>query len=212
MRGPVAPWWHTGIVLIVIAAAIVLSISAHGTASGADDHGGIPLYLSVIGFEWVLFGLTWVGTRKRATLRELLGARWLGRRAFFRSVLITIAFWLVWEGTDEAMHWLLHSSEPPNVAAMLPRTPGENLRLDTALDVGGNLRRVRVPRLPPATVCRTDRQRDGRIGPAGRSLWRIARVSGLEAGRLHHRVGRDVRRAGSMATVHPPWHGLARLE
>jgi CAAX protease family protein len=125
MRGPVAPWWHTCIVLIVIAAAIVLSISAHGTASGTDDHGGIPLYLSVICFEWVLFGLTWVGTRKRATLRELLGARWSGRQAFVRSVLITIAFWLVFEGTDKAMHWLLHSSEPANVAAMLPRTPAE---------------------------------------------------------------------------------------
>ena len=71
------------------------------------------------------FGLTWVGTRKRATLRDLIDARWAGRRAFVRNVLFTIAFWVVWEGTDKAMDWLLHSSEPANVAAMLPRNAVE---------------------------------------------------------------------------------------
>lgn len=122
----VAPWWHTGIVLMVIAAAIVASVSSSGTSTtGQADHGGVALYLSVIGFEWVLFGITWVGTRKRATLRELIGARWSGPRAFGRTVLITIAFWLIWEGADKAMDWLLHASEPANVAAMLPRTAVE---------------------------------------------------------------------------------------
>lgn len=119
----IAPWWHTLIVLIVLAAAIVFSVSGDGlSTAGQADHTVMPLYLSVIGFEWVMFGIVWVGTRKRTTVRELIGARWSGRRAFVRNVLITIAFWLVFEGTDKAMDWLLHSGEPANVAAMLPRT------------------------------------------------------------------------------------------
>jgi membrane protease YdiL (CAAX protease family) len=124
----IAPWWHTGIVLAFLAGGIFLGTSTHGpSAAGADDHGGIPLYLSVIGFEWVFFGLTWLGTRKRATLRELMGARWSGWLAFVRNVLITIAFWAVWENTDKAIGWLLHSGEPANVSAMLPRTTAEML-------------------------------------------------------------------------------------
>jgi membrane protease YdiL (CAAX protease family) len=122
----IAPWWHTVIVLMVFAAAIVSSVDSIGTSTGGPaDHGGIPLYVSIICFEWVMFGITWVGTRRRVTLRELMGARWSGRRAFVRNVLITIAFWVVWEGTDKAMDWLLHSGEPANVGAMLPQGMAE---------------------------------------------------------------------------------------
>lgn len=115
----IAPWWHTVIVLLVIGTGIVLSVSS----SGATDQGsGVSVYLSILCVEWVLFGLAWSGTRQRTTLRELIGVRWSGRQA-----LITIGFWLVFEGVDTVMHLLLHTVEPANVAALLPHTAAQAL-------------------------------------------------------------------------------------
>lgn len=125
-RGLIAPWWHTSIVLIVIVAVTILAMCTHGTSTAGEEyHGGIPLYVSVVIFEWTLFCLTYAGTRKRTTLRELIGVRWSGRTAFVRSALITIAFWFIWEGSDQAMHRLLGSSDPRNITSMLPRTAVE---------------------------------------------------------------------------------------
>ena len=122
-RKPVAPWWHTGIVLIVLAAVTLVAVRTHGTSTaGEERHGGIPLYVSVIFFEWALFYLAYAGTRKRMALREVIGVRWSGRTAFVRSLLITIVFWFIWEGAGQAMHWLLGSSDTRNVTSMLPRT------------------------------------------------------------------------------------------
>lgn len=119
----IAPPWHTVIVLAVLAAVTVFAMRTHGTSTaGQDSHGGIPLYASVLVFEWTLFGLTYAGTRKRIALRMLIGLRWAGRAALLRSVLITIGFWFVWEGSGRAMHRLVGPSDTRNVAAMLPRT------------------------------------------------------------------------------------------
>lgn len=122
-QGLIAPWWHSGIVLIVLAAVTFAGVRSHGTSTaGEERHGGIPLYISVIIFEWVLFGITYAGTRKRIALRELIGVRWAGGTALARTALITIVFWFVWEGSARVMHRLLGSSDTRNVSAMLPRT------------------------------------------------------------------------------------------
>ena len=122
-RGLIASRWHTAIVLIVLATVTLLAMRTHGTSTaGQDRHGGISLYVSIIFFEWALFYLAYAGTRKRIALRELIGERWAGRTAFARSVLITIVFWFIWEGSGWGMHWLLGPSDTRNVASMLPRT------------------------------------------------------------------------------------------
>ncbi len=121
--GPVAAWWHTAIILVVLAAVTVMAIRTHGTSTaGQERHGGILLYVSVIFFEWALFCVTYAGTRKRIALRRLIGVRWTGRSALVRGVLMTIIFWFAWEGTGRAMHWLLGPSDIRNVTSMLPRT------------------------------------------------------------------------------------------
>jgi hypothetical protein len=108
--------------LVVLAAATLFAIHTHGTSAvGQDRHGDIPLYASVIFFEWALFYLAYAGTRKRIALRELIGLRWAGRAAFIRSVLIAIGFWFVWEGSGRVMPRLLGRSDTRNVTSMLPR-------------------------------------------------------------------------------------------
>jgi uncharacterized protein len=122
----IAPWWHTGIVLVVLAAVTILGTVTHGTSTAGEDyHGGLSLYFSVIVFEWLLFGITWAGTRRRVALRDLLGVQCFAWTAFLRSACITVAFWFAWEGTDRAMQWLLGSGEPGNVSSMLPQTATE---------------------------------------------------------------------------------------
>jgi membrane protease YdiL (CAAX protease family) len=121
--GLIASPRHTGIVLVVLAAVTLLAKRSYGTSTaGQDRHGGTSLYLSVIFFEWALFYLVYAGTRKRIPLRELIGLRWQTRGAFIRTVLITIGFWFVWEGSDRAMHHLLGPSDVRNVRSLLPRT------------------------------------------------------------------------------------------
>ena len=125
-RGLIAPWWHTGIVLVVLAAVTLAAMRTHGTSTaGQDRHGGLPLYGSIIFFEWALFYLAYAGTRKRIAWRELIGLRWANRAAFVRSLLITIIFWFIWEGSAWAMHRLLGASDTRNVTSMLPRTAPE---------------------------------------------------------------------------------------
>ena len=124
----IAPWWHTAIVLLVLAAVTLLAIRTHGTSTaGQDRHGSAPLYLSLIFFEWALFYLAFAGTRKRITFRELIGARWSGAAAFGRTVLITVVFWFIWEGCGRAMNRLLGPGDTSNVTSMLPRTSTEIL-------------------------------------------------------------------------------------
>jgi len=121
-RRLIAPLWHTGIVLAILAATTLLAIRTHGTSTaGQNFHGGIPLYVSVMFAEWALFYLVYAGTRKRIAPRELIGLGWTNRAAFARGVLITIGFWFIWEGSDRAMHRLLGPSDTRNVTSMLPR-------------------------------------------------------------------------------------------
>lgn len=75
-RRAIAPMWHT-ILLIVILIVVSASGARGGEATVVQRHGRMSLYLTTIGFEWlVLLYVIW-GVRKRGvTLRELTGGRW----------------------------------------------------------------------------------------------------------------------------------------
>ncbi|MDR3746557.1 MAG: type II CAAX endopeptidase family protein [Acidobacteriota bacterium] len=85
-----APWWHTALlVLLLLFASVNGSRGRHPLAV----HGKLPQYLWAMTWEWFLLGLTWLGVRKRISLRELIGGRWATLEDFFLDVVYAGTFW-----------------------------------------------------------------------------------------------------------------------
>lgn len=91
---PVAPWWHTAILV-----AIVLGISVLSTLqsrSAGFDGGHIKRYVITIAWECFLGLITWWGLRMRRTsLREALGLRRPGFKEFARDFGFALIFWII---------------------------------------------------------------------------------------------------------------------
>lgn len=121
---PVASRRHTFGLLAILLLIIYGGIRSHGpsTAPAVPQHL-LRLYAGVMLGEWALVFYVWRGIRHTGlSLGDLIGRRWRGWMSFFRGMLLTAAFWLVWEGTARLLHLLLGSSDTANVKAMLPRT------------------------------------------------------------------------------------------
>jgi uncharacterized protein len=73
---PVAPYWHTALILVIMAAVATLSAISQKPATRVSP---LVTYGSTILWQWLLFGLVYFGIR-RAKLRigDLLGTRWRG--------------------------------------------------------------------------------------------------------------------------------------
>lgn len=91
---PVAPWWHTAILV-----AIILGISALSTMqSKSTGFGGghIKRYAITIVWEWILGLIAWWGLRMRGTpIREILGERRRGFKEFARDFGVALIFWII---------------------------------------------------------------------------------------------------------------------
>ncbi|HEV2464893.1 MAG TPA: type II CAAX endopeptidase family protein [Acidobacteriaceae bacterium] len=91
---PIAPWWHTAILVIIILGVSTLSTIKSKTGGLAGHH--IERYAITIAWEWVLALIAWWGIRIRRTpIREVLGTRRSGVREWFRDFGIALAFWIV---------------------------------------------------------------------------------------------------------------------
>jgi hypothetical protein len=100
-----APWWHTAILVIVL-----LTVSINGTRASQPVVGEHKLaqYLWTMGLEWVLVAYVWLGTRKRISMRELIGGRWSTLEDVFLDIVYAGVFWfaamLVLGLSAKAMH------------------------------------------------------------------------------------------------------------
>lgn len=91
---PVAPWWHTAMVVAVILGASVLG-SVHGKTSGLSQHH-LRFYAVTIVWEGVLAALAWWGIKmRRVPLRQLLGERRAGAKAWFTDFGAALIFWVM---------------------------------------------------------------------------------------------------------------------
>src|SRR5262245_42046176 len=93
-RGPIAPLWHT--ILIV---ALILANSFAGSSKVAAIHGSparILLYAGTFITQLILILLVWFGIRKRGVrMRDLIGGRWKTVEDFLIDVGIASAFFVV---------------------------------------------------------------------------------------------------------------------
>jgi uncharacterized protein len=92
-RPKLAPLWHT---LLLIAALLTASVKGNrADHSMAQSAGPLPQYLWNVIWEWILLGFTWLGIRKRISLRELIGERWRSGEEFLRDIGIAAGFWML---------------------------------------------------------------------------------------------------------------------
>jgi membrane protease YdiL (CAAX protease family) len=133
---PIAPAWHTVILLAYIAAIAWMSASsspASAPAAATASLSFLPrpiIYATVLASEWILFGVTYWGLRlRRVPLRSILGGRWNGWGGVGRCLLLAAGCWIAtFAGVGQAFDALgfRHAEEVRRVADMLlPRSPAE---------------------------------------------------------------------------------------
>ena len=97
-REPLAPWWHTVLVLLPISLCSIASWYQHGLANlhlpGMSAR--LSSFITVIGMEWLAVLLIWLALRRRGlSLADLISGRWPTLTAFFRDLGIALAFLVV---------------------------------------------------------------------------------------------------------------------
>jgi len=92
-RKPIAPWWHTALLLLLIVVTSILG-SLHSAKSSVASHH-LANYGITIAWEWALAGIAWWGLRLRQTpMREVLGERRRGGREFLVDAGVATIFWI----------------------------------------------------------------------------------------------------------------------
>lgn len=127
---PVAPAWHTAILLAYLGGITWLS------AASAPGDGPVPtvsrpaIYVSVLVLQWLLFALTFWGLRLRGvSIGALLAYRWSRWKGLLRCVLLAAGCWVaVFAGIAQALEalGLRDPAESKRIMEMLlPRGPLE---------------------------------------------------------------------------------------
>jgi uncharacterized protein len=94
-REPLAPWWHTVLVLTPIATCSVDSWYQHGLANlhlpGMSSK--LSAFVTVLAMEWIVVLLVWLALRRRGlSLGALISGRWATLGAFFKDLGIAVGF------------------------------------------------------------------------------------------------------------------------
>jgi membrane protease YdiL (CAAX protease family) len=136
--GPIAPLWHTALILALLLGISVLNVFTHHLAEtlthqpAAQHRSHFILYGATLIWEWALFALVCWGLRIRRTpLRQLLGVRRPGAVELWTDVAIAAGFWLASLFALGAIGFLLRlvHLHPENirgiVSQMAPASPSE---------------------------------------------------------------------------------------
>jgi len=106
-RTLIAPWYHTVIYLLILAAIAwwgthvnkMSAIPPSGGNQGAPQHRQAIAYVSNMVSEWLLLLFVWAGVHKRQGVRGLMGGRWTTWRQVAIDVAIAAPFWVLWTAT-----------------------------------------------------------------------------------------------------------------
>ena len=96
---PLAPWWHTVLVLLPIAAASLASFNQHGLPDlhlpGMNHR--LSGYCTVLAGEWLVVLVIWLGLRRRlpSPIRALVAGRWPTLGAFAKDLALAVGFIVV---------------------------------------------------------------------------------------------------------------------
>jgi uncharacterized protein len=125
-RGPIAPWWHTGFVLFVLAVGSIASSYQHGLPNVNIPRLSVHLsgYLTVITEEWLLVLFIWLWLKRSGlSMASLTSGRWRTPRAFFRDLGLAFGFLLVGIPLTSGLTLLIGAHSGPT--EIFPNTPWE---------------------------------------------------------------------------------------
>ena len=125
---PIAPWWHTVLVLAPIALGSVASAYQHGLPN-ANLPGVSPRisgYLTVLVQEWLGVLLVWLALRRRGlAVGSLVSGNWQTPRAFFRDLGLAIGLMVVMVPLAGTLAYLLGANNNSAVANIPPKAAFE---------------------------------------------------------------------------------------
>jgi CAAX protease family protein len=122
---PIAPWWHTVLVLAPIAIGSVASAYQHGlpNANLPGISHRLSSYFTVLLQEWLGAFLVWLALRQRASaVGDLISGHWQTPRAFFRDLGLAIGFMIVVIPLVGVLAYFLGAGSNTGVANIPPKS------------------------------------------------------------------------------------------
>ena len=112
-KEPIAPWWHTVLVLVPLAAGSAVSAHQHTL-----EHVSLPgvssrlsAYFTVMVEEWFVVLLIWLALRHRGlSMGEIVSGNWFKPSAFLKDLGLAVGFLLVAVPLEAIASRLLGSS------------------------------------------------------------------------------------------------------
>ncbi len=124
-REPIAPWWHTVLVLLPLVIMSVASWFQHGLPNAHVPGLGSRLssYFTVLVAEWFQVLLIWLALRHRGiSIGSLVSGRWQTPGSFFRDLGISIGFLVVAVPLTGLLVHLIAGDANSNMANITPKT------------------------------------------------------------------------------------------
>jgi uncharacterized protein len=122
---PIAPWWHTVLVLLPIAIGSVASWYQHGlpNANLPGMSSRLSGYFTVIAEEWLVVLLIWLALRRRGlSIGSLVSGRWNTLGAFFRDLGLGVGLIVVVVPVVSGLIYLLGAKTNSTLANITPKT------------------------------------------------------------------------------------------
>jgi CAAX protease family protein len=115
----IAPLWHTGLLLAILAGLAAWSARQHGLPASGQSRA--VSYVVTIAYEWLLFGLAAWGIRMRSvSISAVIGERWSTPKLFLRDLGIGVLFLLVSNAILAGLSAVLRPGPNANIGRMLP--------------------------------------------------------------------------------------------
>ena len=122
---PIAPWWHTVLVLMPLAIGSIASWYQHGLPNAHVPGVGSRLssYITVLAQEWFVFFLIWLALQRRGlSISSLVLGRWGTLVAFFRDLGLAVGFLVIAVPLVGILAHLLGGDANGNVANIVPKS------------------------------------------------------------------------------------------
>ena len=121
---PVAPIWHTVLLLVVVIGLSALQARPQIAAQASRLPSRLSTYILTLGYECVLLGYVWLIAllRYKVPLAEIIGGKWQRWGDFWRDVGIALLFWLAVLGMLIVASFTLHFSGVEAAKGLLPKT------------------------------------------------------------------------------------------